>query len=82
MRVRVTFHSWFRQAMGRERLEMDVGEGSDLGDLLARLGGEHPQWARMEPSALAAVNLEYRPRDHRLSEGDEVALFPPVQGGA
>jgi molybdopterin converting factor small subunit len=25
--------------------------------------------------------VDYQPRDHRLKDGDEVSLFPPVQGG-
>ena len=81
MRVRVTFHSWFREEMGHEELEMELPEGSTLEDLLGRLREEHPRWTRLEGSALTAVNLEYRKLDHRLSEGDEAALFPPVQGG-
>jgi molybdopterin synthase catalytic subunit len=36
-----------------------------------------------EPDGLLyAVNREYAPRDRELAEGDEVALIPPVSGGA
>ena len=33
------------------------------------------------PRTLAAINLDYRPLDTPLAEGDEVAFFPPVTGG-
>ena len=34
------------------------------------------------PSLLYAVNHEYVDRDRELADGDEVALIPPVSGGA
>ena len=40
-----------------------------------------PKLASMQKSTLIAVGVEYQPGDYVLSEGDQVALFPPVQGG-
>ncbi len=33
------------------------------------------------PNTLAAVNMEYVGLEHPVSDGDEVAFFPPVTGG-
>ena len=35
----------------------------------------------MQNSTLLAVGVEYQTRDYVLQPGDEVSLFPPVQGG-
>jgi molybdopterin synthase catalytic subunit len=57
--------------------ERDVEGVSRAGDVWEALGlGE-------EPGGLVyAVNKAYVARDHRLADGDEVALIPPVSGGA
>jgi molybdopterin synthase catalytic subunit/molybdopterin converting factor small subunit len=48
-----------------------------LGDVWAKLElGEEP------PGLLYAVNKEYAAREQKLTDGDEVALIPPVSGGA
>src|ERR671936_1908036 len=44
-------------------------------------------WAALDlgaepPGLLYAVNKEYAPRERELADGDEVALIPPVSGGA
>jgi molybdopterin synthase catalytic subunit/molybdopterin converting factor small subunit len=44
---------------------------------------ERAGWSMREPEGLLyAVNREYADRDRELSDGDEVALIPPVSGGA
>jgi molybdopterin converting factor small subunit len=40
-----------------------------------------PKLGAMKKSTLLAVGVEYQSRDYVLKEGDEVSLFPPVQGG-
>ena len=52
-----------------------------LGDLVARLHERFPKLTAMQNSTLIAVGVEYQGRDYALKDGDEVSLFPPVQGG-
>ena len=51
------------------------------GELLDDLSRQFPKLGAMRKSMLAAVGVDYQTRDYRLKAGDEVSLFPPVQGG-
>jgi molybdopterin converting factor small subunit len=81
MRVTVYFYAWFRELTGCARLEEKLPDGSTVDTLLAKLMARFPKLADAQRSALIAVGLEYQGRDCVLKEGDEVSLFPPVQGG-
>ncbi len=81
MRVRVRFYSYFRDLAGCAATSEELPEGSTLGRLFERLKTRFPRLAPMQKATLMAVGVEYQKRGHVLSEGDEVSLFPPVQGG-
>jgi molybdopterin converting factor small subunit len=52
-----------------------------LGELYNTLVSRYPGLAAMEKSTLMAVGVDYQKRNYVLKDGDEVSLFPPVQGG-
>lgn len=81
MRVRVCFYSYFKDLAGCATTSEELPEGSTLGGLFERLVARFPKLAAMQRATLMAVGVEYQDRSYVLSEGDEVALFPPVQGG-
>ena len=81
MTVNVLFHSYFKELAGTARTLEPLPAGATLGELQDRLMARFPKLASMRNSTLLAVGHEYQPRSHVLQEGDEVALFPPVQGG-
>jgi molybdopterin synthase catalytic subunit/molybdopterin converting factor small subunit len=75
MRVTVRLFAGLRERAGRERLELeDVATIEDVWPALDL--GEEP------PGLLYAVNREYVAAGRELSDGDEVALIPPVSGGS
>jgi len=75
VRVSVRLFAGLRERAGVSKLELDGVER--VGDVWARLDlGDEPG------GLLYAVNREYVDRAHALQEGDEVALIPPVSGGA
>ena len=81
MRVSVCFYSYFKDLTGCAQATETLPEGSTLGALFETLMARFPKLAGMRKSTLMAVGVEYRDRGWVLKNGDEVSLFPPVQGG-
>jgi len=77
VRVRVRLFAQLRERAGRAELELDLPDGARVADALAAV----EDLAAGLPLVLA-VNREYAPRDQELRAGDELALIPPVSGGA
>ena len=75
MRVTVRLFAGLRERAGVSRVELE--DVARVEDVWPRLGlGDEP------PGLMLAVNREYAKRGHELRDGDEVALIPPVSGGA
>ena len=81
MQIRVLFHSYFRDLTGCGQTDQTTEPGCTLGVLHERLATRFPKLGVMRKSTLLAVGVDYQPRDYVLKDGDEVSLFPPVQGG-
>ena len=60
---------------------IEVNEGETLGDVHSEVIKKFPKLAQIKNSTLKAVDVDYQTDDFELSDGDEVSLFPPVQGG-
>jgi len=86
MRVRVLYFGVLTEAIRAREEALDVPEGTTVAAFLSILQtrssnqptGESGIWLRMA----VAVNREYAQADVVLRDGDEVALLPPVSGGA
>jgi molybdopterin converting factor subunit 1 len=82
MQIRVLFFGMLKDIVGRNQDELDVPEGSSVADVLARYELRFPSLRKSLPSVAVAVNQQYAGREHKLKAGDEIALLPPVSGGA
>ena len=77
MKVAVRLFAGLRELAGTRATEIELSPGSTAADVWPALElGAEP------PGLLLAVNKSYAARDTVLQEGDEVALIPPVSGGA
>jgi molybdopterin synthase catalytic subunit len=81
MRVSVCFYSYFKDLAGCAHLTEELPGGSTIADLLQKTFAQFPKLEPMRNSMLIAVGVDYQSRDYKLKSGDEVSLFPPVQGG-
>jgi molybdopterin converting factor small subunit len=81
MQITIHFYSYFKDLTGFSQLVEQLPSGHTLGELLDELAGRFPSLGAMRKSILAAVGLDYQTGDYQLKDGDEVSLFPPVQGG-
>ena len=77
MRVTVRLFAGLRERAGFRERELDLPDGSSVHGVWPTLGlGDEPA------GLLYARNKEYVVPDALLADGDEVALIPPVSGGA
>ena len=81
MRVTVSFYSYYKELTGCAQATESLPEGATLEALFGKLMVRFPKLAGMQKSTLMAVGVDYQHRTYSLKEGDEVSLFPPVQGG-
>jgi molybdopterin synthase catalytic subunit len=82
IQVRVRAFAGLREALGFAETQVSLPPGSDIAQLMVRLSELHP--AAKIPSRRygVALNRSYAAPTAVLSDGDEVALIPPVSGGA
>ena len=75
MVVSVRLFAGLRERAGRDRVEVELPDGAVVSDLLAAMD--------VAPrSCVVAINREYADEAAPVREDDEVALVPPVSGGA
>ena len=75
------FFALYRERAGASERGWELPESATLADLLREIRDAYPGLAPPEVEIVAAVNEEYAEGGTVLSEGDEVALIPPVSGG-
>ncbi|MEP5566635.1 MAG: molybdopterin converting factor subunit 1 [Halioglobus sp.] len=83
--LRVLFFGRFREELGCAELSLEFSSRyanleSLLSALIADQGG---RWAEVlsQKNVICALNQEVATENLTLSDGDEIAFFPPVTGG-
>jgi len=77
VKVAVKLFAALREQAGMRERALELADDASIAEVWPALGlGDEP------PGLVYAVNRVYVDRGHALADGDEVALIPPVSGGA
>ncbi|MEK6608118.1 MAG: molybdenum cofactor biosynthesis protein MoaE [Myxococcota bacterium] len=76
MRVRILYFAAARERAGLSEEVVELPDGATVSHVLARVD------IKLRPHLRVAVNREFAAIDHLLKDGDEIALIPPIAGGA
>jgi MoaE-MoaD fusion protein len=81
MRVSVRLFAGLRERAGADRIDVELPENARVADVLLAMAGT-PVGELRPRECVVAVNREYADAHEPVRAGDEVALVPPVSGGA
>ncbi|MSQ61245.1 MAG: MoaD/ThiS family protein [Dehalococcoidia bacterium] len=81
-RIKVLLFAMLADTAGVREAVLDIPEGLPVEALRERIVAALPVLGMIGPNVVFAVNAEYASADLPLHDGDEVALIPPVSGGA
>ena len=81
VRIRTLFFASYKELLGTGELQVDLPEGSAVSDLVSALRSRGGAFTVLPTAPAVAVNLTYSDATSLLSDGDKVALIPPVAGG-
>jgi molybdopterin converting factor subunit 1 len=81
VRISVRLFAGLRERAGANSIELELPDDARVGDLLAALAGT-PIGPLAPGQCVVAINREYARVDEPIGAEDEVALIPPVSGGA
>jgi len=81
--VRVRLFGILKADANEETFELDLGGGDmTVSTALETIQARYPQLKPRMAALAYAVNHEFVDADFVLSDGDEIALLPPVSGGS
>ncbi len=81
MKVRVVLFAKPRELVGQPQVELALGDGATPADAWGQLSSRY-DLGPLPRSFRCAVNSEYAAWNDPLKDGDELAVIPPVSGGA
>lgn len=77
MSIKIRYFASLKERIGRSEDNVICRPGSTVEQIWLQANAGMP----MPDNLLAAVNMDYVGFDHVVSDGDEIAFFPPVTGG-
>jgi molybdopterin converting factor small subunit len=78
VQIRVLFFGLLKDICGRADDRVELPEGATIGTVFDHYAALFPKLREMASSIVLARNHEFAPAREPLSDGDEVALLPPL----
>ncbi|GAC1340873.1 MAG: hypothetical protein NVSMB23_11730 [Myxococcales bacterium] len=82
MKVNLLYFAAAREQAGTKAEALELRDGATAGDALAAACAAHPGLSSIAGQLRLAVDQQFAAPGLALREGAEVALIPPVAGGA
>lgn len=82
MNVSVRLFAGLQDLIGNKFVTLELPDGATVAEMREQLGKTYPHVTPFLTTLVCAVDDEYVPTEHRLSDGDDVSLIPPVSGGS
>ena len=82
MQVHVLYFAVFRERLRKDEEELELAVGATVGQAIDALAARHAAVGQLRGRFRVAVNQDFVDDAHVLKAGDELALIPPVAGGA
>jgi molybdopterin synthase catalytic subunit len=80
--VKVLFFATLKDRTGERQTSLELPAGTSVRELKTQLIAKYPGLREMAASMLVSVNKEFAFDEEEIPAGAEVAVFPPVSGGA
>jgi molybdopterin converting factor subunit 1 len=82
MRVHVLFFAQARERAGQSKVTLELPAGARVRDALAAIEDLHPGLRELRPHLAVAIDQRLAGEGDPVPDGSEIALLPPVSGGA
>ncbi len=82
VRIKVLFFGMLKDIVGAGEEELELSEPARVADIVDCYARRFPRLAEMRSSIVPARNREFARLSEEIRDGDEIALLPPVSGGA
>ncbi len=81
--VKILFFAKLKEELDCASMQLDINDNLTVEQLKQRLVQQQPNWqsALLRAKTLCAINQTMASANSIVSDGDEVAFFPPVTGG-
>jgi molybdopterin converting factor subunit 1 len=82
LKIKARFFGLYRELVGSSQVDLEIDDKTSLAEMKQKLFVVFPQLVAFKDNLLLAVNSEYGTAEQWLKDGDEIAVLPPLSGGA